>query len=507
MKRLLCAFLLVMFLLLFCSKTAGAAELRVPADYPTIQSAIDAAHDNIDRLLITPGVYYETLLVDNKIVEMESTSPTAVVELRTTATAAVTVRNGAAVGLQRFYVADSAVLCSDAAALWLFECRFIRNNVGGPALGCSETTSVVIYNTQLRGGNGASGGIGYYWPPSGWPGSPALSLSNCSDVTLVDTTLRGGIGGAGGWAYVPPFYIPMQGEGGDGGSGLSASSTGIPCRIRATRVRLTPGTGGFGHPGGDYGRAKYLSGPVTYETSDTRTLVVRSANPSAGVPISVTPADRNGQSAGVSPFKCVYTYEGDFETKIQLTAPQGFQGIAFTQWVFATPAGLFCSPQPSYTVTLDDDSTATAIYASPSPGAPVIDNIPDTSPVSPLSPYVGLVPNLLQGSPPITWSLVAGPPGMTIKEALGVVSWSFPTPDSSHNVTIRAANSKGSDDENWIVTVNPLPPPNDDASSPSLIGSASGTTTGTNRGATRESYEGAHAGYWAHYSVWWLWTS
>ena len=42
-----------------------AADLRVPADYPTIQAAVDAAASG-DTIRIAPGVYVEQTRVTNK---------------------------------------------------------------------------------------------------------------------------------------------------------------------------------------------------------------------------------------------------------------------------------------------------------------------------------------------------------------------------------------------------------------------------------------------------------
>jgi len=74
--------------------------------------------------------------------------------------------------------------------------------------------------------------------------------------------------------------------------------------------------------------------------------------------------------------------------------------------------------------------------------------------------YSGPTPSLFQGTPPVTWSLVTGPAGMTISSSTGRVSWSNPTLSGSpHTITIRATNSVGSDDESWQLTVNAAVPP------------------------------------------------
>ncbi|MCD4787241.1 MAG: DUF362 domain-containing protein, partial [Desulfobacterales bacterium] len=71
-------------------------------------------------------------------------------------------------------------------------------------------------------------------------------------------------------------------------------------------------------------------------------------------------------------------------------------------------------------------------------------------------------PASTQGTPPISWSLVVGPPGMTIDPGTGEVSWPDPQPaGSAHPVTIGASNSAGSDEASWTLGVaefEPVPP-------------------------------------------------
>jgi hypothetical protein len=77
------------------------------------------------------------------------------------------------------------------------------------------------------------------------------------------------------------------------------------------------------------------------------------------------------------------------------------------------------------------------------------------------SPYTGPTPTLTDPAcmEPVTWSLVAGPAGMTIASSTGVVSWPAPTiAGSPHTITIRATNGTGFDDETWTVTVTRAAP-------------------------------------------------
>ncbi len=88
------------------------------------------------------------------------------------------------------------------------------------------------------------------------------------------------------------------------------------------------------------------------------------------------------------------------------------------------------------------------------PTPPVVTAIADDSVVEGV-PYTGPTPSLSSGTQPVTWSLAAGPAGMSIQSGTGVVSWANPVAAGSpHTITIRATNSAGSDDESWMLTVS-----------------------------------------------------
>ena len=89
---------------------------------------------------------------------------------------------------------------------------------------------------------------------------------------------------------------------------------------------------------------------------------------------------------------------------------------------------------------------------------PYIQDIADTN-VNDGSPY-SQTPTLLAGAP-ANWSLIApaSPPGdMAINGTTGQVTWTATYADSPVDVTIRATNAHGSDDESWRITVDPLVP-------------------------------------------------
>lgn len=59
--KLFCAILSISCLLLFSSSAAFASAIRVPADYTTIQAAINAASSCADTILVSPGTYTENI--------------------------------------------------------------------------------------------------------------------------------------------------------------------------------------------------------------------------------------------------------------------------------------------------------------------------------------------------------------------------------------------------------------------------------------------------------------
>ena len=71
--------------------------------------------------------------------------------------------------------------------------------------------------------------------------------------------------------------------------------------------------------------------------------------------------------------------------------------------------------------------------------------------------YTGPTPQLTAATcmaPILNWSLVEGPPEMTINSSSGIVSWPNALPDSGPNlVTIRAINDVGETTESWLLYI------------------------------------------------------
>ena len=92
------------------------------------------------------------------------------------------------------------------------------------------------------------------------------------------------------------------------------------------------------------------------------------------------------------------------------------------------------------------------------------DILPDIAPISDESTifgqaYCGPTPTLIQGTPPVIWSLVDPPSQtMTIDTATGVVNWSNPNETNSpYEIMIQATNNEGFDTESWMLTVTQAP--------------------------------------------------
>ncbi len=176
--------------LVFCQAQAAATELHVPASYPTIQAAIDAAVAG-DEVVIAPGTYTgdgnRDLDYGGKAITVRSTDPNdpnvvaaTVINCQGTPTEphrgfifqtdegpasildGVTVTGGHAVGEDRLGWAG-AVFCTGASAPGasptLIRCRFIDNQCAsfGGGVSCDHSSPTVEACT-FEGNLGAYGG-------------------------------------------------------------------------------------------------------------------------------------------------------------------------------------------------------------------------------------------------------------------------------------------------------------------------------------------------------------
>jgi hypothetical protein len=170
----------------------------------------------------------------------------------------------------------------------------------------------------------------------------------------------------------------------------------------------------------------------------------------------------------IAPISDGTALETQVYTRAAPTLTQGTPPITWT--LIAPPAGMTIDPNTGmitwpnvspagspYTITVEATNAAGSDQESwqltVKPPPPIIADIPDGS-TPELVAYTGPTPGLTQGAPPVVWSLVNGPAGMTIDPATGVVSWNSPKGSATaYSVTIQATNESGSDAETWLLTV------------------------------------------------------
>ena len=142
-----------------------------------------------------------------------------------------------------------------------------------------------------------------------------------------------------------------------------------------------------------------------------------------------------------------------------LDGPAGMtidSGTGAVLWPSAGPRGSLHTLRVRATNAVGSAEVSWQLSVVLPPGPPRIDEIPDQS-IPAGQPY-NETPSLSQGTSPVTWVLITGPPGMTVNSTTGAVAWPAPTATSTPvTVTIRASNAQGQDDESWRLTVTAPP--------------------------------------------------
>jgi Right handed beta helix region len=242
------------------ANAVAATVLHVPQDYPTIQSAIDAAATG-DTVLVAAGTYNETIDFQSKAITVASESGAAstiingdgvghVVAMganpgETPVLRGFTVRNGGPYGdtdgaIDTFggpaLIEDNTItanrFCGDGAVTAGFSAATIRNNVisgnsqvlcsggvGGAGVSIQGEGTVQVLNNVITGNrhDSGAGGVELFAAGTptisgnvikdnvGWIGG-GVSLVNDSDATITNNIIAGNQGAQGGGIYVSvPF--------------------------------------------------------------------------------------------------------------------------------------------------------------------------------------------------------------------------------------------------------------------------------------------------------------
>ncbi|MCA9321109.1 MAG: hypothetical protein KDB53_10255 [Planctomycetes bacterium] len=227
--------LVAMFNLLW-STVEAQSTLTVPSQFPTIQSAINAAN-NGDQVVVAPGVYAETLDFNGKIIVVRSLTGATTTSIdaqglgtavrfvsgepRASRLEGFTIRGGLGSSVMPpvpEFAAPGGVLVIGSAPT-IREC-FIEFNVGGAGIASAGPTA-------MAGGAGAIGSFG---------NSFAL-FQNCK--------IRNNTGGVGGDIIVPTGMIP-SGQAGTGGAGAVVS---VFANVGIADCELEDNQGGDGGAG------------------------------------------------------------------------------------------------------------------------------------------------------------------------------------------------------------------------------------------------------------------
>jgi serine protease len=288
---------------LFASNAVAATVLHVPGDYPTIQSAIDAAASG-DTVLVAAGTYNETIDFQSKAITVESESGAAStvisgdgigVVVRMNAVAGetpvlrgFTVRNGGPYGssdgaidtsggpaLMEDNTITANHFCGDGAITASFSDATIRNNtisgnsqvlcsggVGGAGVSIQGAGTVQLMNNVITGNrhDSEAGGVALFAAGTptisgnlikgniGWIGG-GMTIENVSDATITNNMIVGNQGAQGGGIYlsVPfgargPLAVNNTVAGNQANTGLAVYATGFDAQ--ATFVNnILAGTG------------------------------------------------------------------------------------------------------------------------------------------------------------------------------------------------------------------------------------------------------------------------
>lgn len=143
--------------------------IRVPADYPTIQSAIDAAKSN-DSILVSPGRYLENINFNGKSIKVRSTEGISNTVIDGDGKGStVTFNNGESEttildGFTIINGSKSGVLCDSNSSPTLRNLRITSNHsTYGGGIGCLNNSSPFINNVTLIGNNAHYGGGIFCW--------------------------------------------------------------------------------------------------------------------------------------------------------------------------------------------------------------------------------------------------------------------------------------------------------------------------------------------------------
>lgn len=200
-----------------------AGIIRVPEDYTTIQAAIDHGQAS-DTVLISPGYYYETILIDHSINITGSDLNSTIIYGITDIDPAISVTSNN-IKLSNLYI-QSDNGRNDPTGLITFS--------GQSAISITYSENIALRNIKIETG---IGGMAMY---NGGDGGTGINILNSDSILTADIQIQTGNGGGGYYAGI-----------GNGGNGIKIISSNY---ITIKDINIISGEGGRG------GEGIYMSG-------------------------------------------------------------------------------------------------------------------------------------------------------------------------------------------------------------------------------------------------------
>lgn len=218
--------------------TATAADLQVPQEYPTIQSAVDAAASG-DRILLAPGSYVETVVIDDQQLVLEGSEGAASTELAGAGdgeAAFLITLSGAAADLEvrgltvtggfgeagSFGAGPGGGVLVDGASLTVRDSRFVGNaGITGGAIQVVEG-SLAVHDSIFEGNEALHGGAVYLEFSSASIQDSAFAANEATnfggavaafqgDIQMTDTELAGNTADQfGGAVYAQHAAVDLE---------------------------------------------------------------------------------------------------------------------------------------------------------------------------------------------------------------------------------------------------------------------------------------------------------
>lgn len=246
MRRLL----LIATLVALAGVGQGQQTIHVPADYATIQGALDAAVDG-DTVIVGPGTYVEAvdLFGAKSLVSSYGPAVTTIHGVPGMAPGvSVTDANVSGIGplLEGFTITGNSIIALGIAPpARIANCRIVDNDLVETApIACGGGTGVAIMEDCVISGNSGRDGVDVFSPNCGsseFDGRPG-AIGSIADLVLINCIVTDNTGGDGGFVS-----IICASDSGDGGSIFQGRVTLVNCTVYGN----TAGTAGgsFGYPG------------------------------------------------------------------------------------------------------------------------------------------------------------------------------------------------------------------------------------------------------------------